>query len=157
MVKLIPKLLAAVTMITVSSLWLTSPVSAVGTTFSQKILPLNCIFTTINAGTGELYYVTPEACGVAINFPSQTQPGTVTQNTVQPSFYNQTRPYTSKAISTANNGSQKLYLPWQSIASTNQSNLAEKPSVKASRTGAIAIAGALVGTVALIALAVVLL
>lgn len=37
------------------------------TSFKQQILPLHCIFQTIDDGTGTLYYVTPKACGVLIN------------------------------------------------------------------------------------------
>ncbi len=38
--------------------------------FSQRILPLNCVFQTINDGTGTLYYLTPAACGVIETNPS---------------------------------------------------------------------------------------
>ncbi len=35
-------------------------------TFTQQILPLNCIFTLLNNGTNQIVYVTPQACGVPV-------------------------------------------------------------------------------------------
>lgn len=39
---------------------------AESTTLSQRILPLNCIFETVNDGTGTIHFLTPEACGVLL-------------------------------------------------------------------------------------------
>lgn len=41
-------------------------VSAQNVSFGQKILPMDCIFTVVNAGTGQLDYLTPQACGVYV-------------------------------------------------------------------------------------------
>lgn len=129
-----------------------SSVSAEDTVFSQKILPLNCVFTTVNAGTGELYYVTPEACGVVVGFSPQIQLSTVNPNTLQKSLNKQPGSFTSNAIS-ANSSGQKLYFPWRPIASLAQSNLDAKPSVKNSVVGVVVVIGALIGVAVIIALA----
>jgi hypothetical protein len=40
----------------------TASASAEQTTFTQKILPANCMFETVNDGTGTLRYLTPATC-----------------------------------------------------------------------------------------------
>ncbi len=45
-------------------------VLAATTSFKQQILPLHCIFQTVDDGTGTLYYVTPKACGVVETPPN---------------------------------------------------------------------------------------
>lgn len=40
--------------------------AAIDGSLRQQILPLNCIFQTVNDGTGLLFYVTPEECGVVV-------------------------------------------------------------------------------------------
>jgi len=49
-----------------------SPAGATDTSFKQRILPLNCVFQTIDAGTGTLFYVTPEACGALVTPPTNS-------------------------------------------------------------------------------------
>lgn len=52
-------------LLALTSMCATAPaVLAARESFGQKILPLDCIFTVVNQGTGELHYVTPAACGV---------------------------------------------------------------------------------------------
>lgn len=36
------------------------------TMFQQQILPLNCVFETVNDGTGTIQYITPAACGIYV-------------------------------------------------------------------------------------------
>jgi hypothetical protein len=45
-------------------------VGAQNTTLELKILPINCIFETVNDGNNTLNYLTPEACGQFVNIPS---------------------------------------------------------------------------------------
>lgn len=54
-----------------TGLGLLSPaaVLAADTTFNQNILPLDCVFETVDAGSGLLYYVTPRECGVLVDNP----------------------------------------------------------------------------------------
>lgn len=59
------------------------PILAADTTFTQKILPMDCVFETVNDGTGTLYYVTPEACGVVVNQPPEQ--ATITPYVTNPS------------------------------------------------------------------------
>ena len=40
--------------------------AAAGTSLEQKILPMDCVFETINDGTGTLRYLTPAECGVLV-------------------------------------------------------------------------------------------
>lgn len=113
---------------------LTSSVAAVNTTFSQKILPLDCIFTTINAGTGELYYVTPVACGVAVTQPPQTLPNkSTTNNTGQPAVTN-SRPFqaftSADVISNPGNINSNNYQSWQPLTPSHKQSLARNPPPK---------------------------
>lgn len=41
---------------------LNSTVYAKATTLKQRILPLNCLFTVVNAGTNQIQYITPAIC-----------------------------------------------------------------------------------------------
>lgn len=101
------------------------PVGAASESFNQQILPLNCLFTTIDAGTGTLDYLTPKACGVIIPTPKSgqnrqsTSPSTESDTSSQaasgPYFYD-TNP------GSASRG-KKIYkddfqLPWQNLATT---------------------------------------
>ncbi|HRN96959.1 MAG TPA: hypothetical protein PLZ58_00710 [Candidatus Saccharibacteria bacterium] len=43
---------------------LTGAVSAKQATFSQLILPINCVFMVVDTGTGTIEYLTPKECGV---------------------------------------------------------------------------------------------
>jgi hypothetical protein len=60
---------------------------AESTNLSQRILPLNCIFETVNDGTGTLHFLTPEACGVLVPptppivEPTDLQPSDSTNST----------------------------------------------------------------------------
>lgn len=96
--------------------------SAVNTTFTQQILPLNCIFTIINAGTGELHYVTPAACGVV---PPVIASNNNSSNAAGSSYQNP-----SKANNLETEGStypnyrtqHAANFPWQPIVSKANSN-----------------------------------
>lgn len=65
-----------------------APAQAATTTFSQKILPLNCVFQEVNDGTGTLIYLTPQECGVILTPPptaSGDQP-TIPQTSSNPIY-----------------------------------------------------------------------
>jgi hypothetical protein len=103
------------------------------TTFSQKILPLNCIYTVVNAGTGELYYVTPAACGVPPTPPPSSggagSPSTSQQQSTQQFNPDRTlffvpstttgQQTTSEANSSSGGQSQLSWQPLATIASQN--------------------------------------
>lgn len=55
------------------------------TTFTQKILPLDCVFETVNDGTGTLHYLTPAQCGIIIGTPPDTS-GTITNTPTQSDY-----------------------------------------------------------------------
>ena len=112
----------------------TATASADGTTqptFSQRILPLNCVFTVINAGTGDLYYLTPAECGVALTPPTTpTNPvPTVSQlvvpGTARPVFF---VPATTGAASS--NAGGVLPIAWKPIANAAQPTLKRVASKK---------------------------
>lgn len=85
--------------------------SAASTTFSQRILPMDCVFETVNDGTGILHYLTPAACGVLLppsSLPTlaPAAPDTIIQRAPAPTPANQLIQNTSNIV-----------LPWQPIAS----------------------------------------
>jgi hypothetical protein len=49
------------------ALLLPSVAHAETTNFTQQILPLNCVFETVNNGTGTIHYLTPAACGQVVH------------------------------------------------------------------------------------------
>lgn len=53
---------------------LSTSVQAKGALFTQKILPLNCVFQTVDDGLGTLYFFTPAECGEIIYPPPETKP-----------------------------------------------------------------------------------
>jgi hypothetical protein len=67
---------------------------ATTTNFSQKILPLDCIFQEVNDGTGTLIYLTPEECGVILTPPPASSQTTDTyqQPTSHPVYLRITNP-----------------------------------------------------------------
>ena len=44
----------------------TSVVTAENATLRQQIVPLNCMFETVNDGSGTIHYVTPAECGIVL-------------------------------------------------------------------------------------------
>ena len=148
--KLCKNLAAAVTI--VSGLGGATQASAADMNFSQRILPLDCVFTTINAGSGELYYVTPAACGAVISLPPQASSGQAPPDTNQPVFISRLSPAGAKITSKTGNN-QRLYQAWHPLASVNQDNLAQKPVTKA-QTNFVAVTGVIIGIVVLLVLAV---
>lgn len=116
----------------VSFLLITSSGAAVAASanFEQRILPLNCVFSIVNAGTGEIEYVTPKACGVLFNTPvinvSQTN---TRQSLSQPSSTHYLNVYTSpeqESLAPVSNGSGSQipsFLPlWRPIVSYKKSS-----------------------------------
>lgn len=96
------------------------PVYAGESNFSQKILPLDCVFETVDAGTGTLRYITPAECGQIIPVPSDVL-GTgngVLGGAEQPGAIKGSTP----------NSSASHQLPaladWSPIASTGSTDLA---------------------------------
>lgn len=140
-----PKFLAVTTIMVVSGLWLTLPVSAIDTTFSQKILPLNCIFTTINAGTGTLYYLTPTQCGIVVS--TSLAPNVSSSTPLSPVY--RANPTSSGVLLTVPAAGEppgsQFSPPWKSLA-TLQLPPAPKPvkffNIKLVITGVIGLAAA---------------
>lgn len=97
---------------------------ALSTAFTQQILPLDCIFTVVNAGTGQLYFVTPAACGVANPTPATPATGSVTGPATRELAF----PYapTSNTGTTGEALGSTQLLPWQPVARplTNTSTVA---------------------------------
>lgn len=56
-------------------------VHAETTNFTQRILPLNCVFETVNDGTGTVRYLTPTECGVIFQTYGFSPGSSVPQNT----------------------------------------------------------------------------
>ena len=65
-----------------SMLFATAQTHALQDEFTQRILPLNCVFTVVNNGTGQLVYVTPQACGVPVQ--TNDNSSTNSSNHVEP-------------------------------------------------------------------------
>ncbi len=86
---------------------------AFNTTFSQEILPINCIFTIVNAGTGELHYVTPQACGVYN--PSLRQSSNQTSSASSKSNYFGPTVAPSKPETNSVSAALSTRLPWQPL------------------------------------------
>lgn len=57
-----------------------STVQAKQTTFKQQILPLDCVFETVNDGLGTVHYLTPAECGQIIPPPDNGQAGSDTNS-----------------------------------------------------------------------------
>ncbi|HET9174640.1 MAG TPA: hypothetical protein VFN56_05190 [Candidatus Saccharimonadales bacterium] len=153
--KCVPTTRASITLISVlvcMVIGATVPAFAVDTTFSQKILPLNCVFTVVNAGTGELHYVTPEACGVYVPPPDtgSTAPATSTANAAAPSLTTSN----SLTVKTAHSqppqnstgyAASHSLLPWKPLTTIARSKLSTvHPSTLIRTPGAIVMAASLV-------------
>lgn len=133
-----------------------APAFAVNATFGQKILPLDCVFTTINAGTGQLYYVTPQACGIFVPPPDTTNYYTVPQAGSTYAGYSPDRtifyvPGTVGSRNTGLNLANGNYYGWQPIVSpaTGQAKTA-KTNAKVSGANVAVAVGGIVGLIALI-------
>jgi hypothetical protein len=73
------KYLALLALVIAIGLGTTAHVSAEHTTLKQQILPLDCVFETVNDGLGTINYLTPAECGVLIppvEEPEQPTPTT---------------------------------------------------------------------------------
>lgn len=93
------------------SMVLTSTAFAEDTTFTQQILPLNCVFQVVDVGTQTLRYITPAACGQIVTQP-QTQ-GNSSSNSKSKSSTNQFNP------------NRQIF-----FVSTNSNSAAKSPSQK---------------------------
>jgi hypothetical protein len=133
-----------------------APVSAVNATFGQKILPLDCVFTTINAGTGQLYYVTPQACGIFVPPPNANNYYTVPQAGGTYAAYSPDRtifyvPDTAASKNAGLNLANGNYPQWQPIVSpSTEPAKAATTRAKVSGTSVAVAIGGIVGLIALI-------
>jgi len=107
-----------------------SSTKAISGTLRQQILPLNCVFQTINVGTGLLYYVTPEECGVIVP-PNPAQPNPdITQGTTPPAQQNEQLPAPFRILSPYNISTQNRITtgytyPWQPLANAGSAIIQE--------------------------------
>lgn len=125
-------------------------VAAAGTTFGQKILPMDCVFETINNGTGTLHYLTPATCGaVLVPPPSDSdisvlpaQPTTaIGRESVSLLL---TSPYAADAA---------VELPWRQIVTQNSTT--DHPTLSSpSHVNGVVVAAAAAGILVILALAV---
>ena len=135
-------------------------VFAEGPTFTQRILPLNCVFTTVNAGTGQLYYVTPQACGILTPTGSSTPPGagstnlaTVTSQPALPGLLT-AKPPGSQAPAAAQPTIDNLPIvawhPLVVIPANHKHPTVVKAPAAASASGVIIVGGSLIALIALL-------
>jgi hypothetical protein len=151
----------------VCSMW-ASTALALEDTFTQKILPLNCVFEVINVGTQELRYLTPKECGQIIT-PPPTSPGSggsstnsgSRQQTGQQFNADRTVFFVPNMTGTAPSGSGdssnsigNQHLPYQPLATITSQN-GEQLNTK-SKLNITLVAGAVGGTVIIITLAILL-
>ncbi|HET7319969.1 MAG TPA: hypothetical protein VFI84_00105 [Candidatus Saccharimonadales bacterium] len=96
---------------------------AQNTAFKQRILPLDCVFETVDAGTGLLYYVTPAACGVVVALPAPPNIGTTSPGNPLVAKVIGPIPQGSVAI-VPGSQSRQILLPggWRPIASLTANN-----------------------------------
>lgn len=101
-------------------IFLPAPASAVGTVFGQKILPVDCVFETVNDGTGTVHFLTPAACGVLI--PQILAPtdiaGELKRVNVSAPFAPIASPAAASTMHSAA-GSAAAGLPWQPVVTRN--------------------------------------
>jgi hypothetical protein len=67
-------------------------------TFKQQILPIDCVFETVNDGLGTLHYLTPAECGQQVDDPNDfidiiNQAATEQNNAIKNSGSNATNRY----------------------------------------------------------------
>lgn len=138
--------------VSMASLASVAKAAAVTTTFSQRILPLNCVFTVVNSGTQELHYVTPQACGVFVSSPSVTASTTGGQTGGSPSSATASPTISLQAASSGRSANGPLYSfqPFNSFASakTVQPPRPQRSTIVRAR-GAVVIAASLFAIVAL--------
>ena len=136
-----------------SALWLLVGHSAgLDVTFNQKILPLNCIFETVDAGTGLLYYVTPAECGVLVTpSASNGQPASSQGRVIGP------LPFGTTSVGVAPN-SRAILVPggWQPLASLQNGTVGKVQTKNSRDTSATAAVSLLVVAVAVVAMALLL-
>lgn len=95
---------------------ITSSLYAISGTLKQQILPQNCIFQTVNDGTGTLFYVTPALCGVII--PPVTPNPPITSPGFTPRIFTPPTQKTTPTRSTGSNAVLNFGYPWQPIANS---------------------------------------
>jgi hypothetical protein len=105
--------------------------SAASTSFTQQILPLDCVFEVVNDGTQTIKYITPAQCGQIVP-PPETTGGTTTPDVTpnaQPAQSNgyYYLPPTPTGASTSN-------LTAGSTIDFSQLQSSDKPVVQASTT-----------------------
>jgi hypothetical protein len=130
-------------------IWTSLPVKAATATFSQNILPLDCLFETVNDGTNTIHYLTPAQCGQIINIPNIPSSSTF----VSPIAQYQGGQYVGNVFYVGPASNKPLtkdasvrQLPWQNIA-TGNNNFSKSASQTADKigqnTGTIAVASTL--------------
>jgi hypothetical protein len=165
--------LAITTIALLGALWISVPVFAEHTTFSQKILPLNCVFEVINVGTQELRYLTPAECGQVVSTPptnSTGNSGTSSAATAQQStqfntdrtvfFVSNGTPNTNTNNGvTQNSGSQLPWQPLATIASQGKNGDGSSSAATTAKLGlnTVAVTSVAVGALLVVVAAVILL
>lgn len=91
----------------------TSSLYALSSSLKQQILPQNCIFQTVNDGTGTLFYVTPEECGVIIPPVVSSRP------TISPVLTPPVNTGPSQDTDSGPGPTINFGYPWQPIASSH--------------------------------------
>lgn len=92
------------------------------TTFVQQILPLNCIFMTVDTGLGTIRYITPQECGQIIEPSSRGTTGTPSKrapqaNQPQSAVSTAGSPHTPVQQRMAQSTAPHLPVPSQSLSS----------------------------------------
>ena len=128
--------------------------TAAATTFGQRILPMDCVFETINDGTGTLHYLTPAACGVVVT-PSPSEPD-IPILSPQPNLNFSTGTASPTTPIPAHSNTSTVQLPWQQVV-TQDAGKAHPAFSSPSHVSGVVIASTAVGIVAVIALVIFLL
>lgn len=132
--------------------WCADAAYAADTSLKQQILPLDCVFETVNDGTGTLHYLTPEACGVVI--PQIPVPATSSNGPKLVSL-----PPVWLPTGTADNSSALIAsgLPWQPVVAEGGPAQAGSVLSTARVPNGAVVAGLTIGVTALILLLALLL
>jgi len=150
-------ILASIAMIAGVAIIDAASVVAAGTSLQQKILPMNCVFETVNDGTSTLRYLTPAECGVVASQPSADGLGLSSQPAGLPGNggpYEPRRPVffmPNAANSTDKTANTALRLPWRPIVDVAPQNIEQSPPTT-SKLNSKTVVVTLVGVVAIVAL-----
>ena len=90
----------------------------------QQILPLDCVFQTVNDGSGTLIYLTPTECGQVITPPDPDPGGGGTNPPVNPGSNTGGQGTPPRAvITTINTGSAIVQVPFVAVSNTDAARL----------------------------------